>query len=278
MKWCEVALRNQESRYEVLSQFAKEQGIENQPHFILATEENWQESVQNAMSTMDSIRIGPGLSGLILKMFNSTELEVRHLGSSDCLIFEAGKWWPRSAAFKGLVHALAEIGEGFHLGTGVLVVGTGGLARVAIAALFREGFTNFTIVARDVGRAERLMAQLRRTHLGAKFKSILRENLILLPTETGVCVNTLPAVAENEFIPDLSYFNFLLPRGLVIDFTMEEGISPLVKEAQAIGAKALPGHHLFAHIDGNWLKMISGKSISIEKLSQKYMEKFQPKV
>ena len=101
---------------------------------------------------------------------------------------------------------------------------------------------------------------------------------ILLPANYGICVNTVPANEQNPYLKDLAYFNFLLPQGYLIDFTMEDGESPLVSEANHIGAKAMAGPRLFAQIDVRWFELVTGKVLSVDKLTEAYQSKFQPKV
>ena len=76
----------------------------------------------------------------------------------------------------------------------------------------------------------------------------------------------------------ISYFNFLKPKGQFFDFTLDGSESPLIKEAEAIGAFAVDGLRIFAHIDGYWLQMVANKKFEIKSLWDAYKQKFQPKV
>lgn len=277
MKWIEVSLSTEGARLNALTQFCNERNFDVQFEEVHATEENWRELISEAMKSTQAIRIGPGLRQKILTYFVAMDAETHQLGAADALIFEMGKWWPRSATFKALLPALSMYGEGFHLGSEVLIVGTGSLAKVAVAALFQQGFTQFTIVDADETRAREMMRFLARYRLGAKFHYIPKEGLILLPSNYGVCVNTITK-QDVSLLNDIAYFNFLMPKGLLLDFLLEEGVSPLVKEAEAIGLFSLAGPRLYASIDAAWVEMATGKNLNKDELESYYSQKFQPKV
>ncbi len=278
-KWTELSTEISQGRYEVLRETLKRMGVENEVTFSqFSRDEEWLAALQEAERTMDGIRLGRGIGEAVLARTPDQSVHVSRLGSADCLIKENGRWWPRSANYEGLLRVLAKAGQHFELDSDALIVGAGAMARVAVAALFREGFKRFGLTALDQDRGRELIKNLERVYLGAQFRFVPKEELILLPGIYGVIVNTTPSTADNELLQELSYFNFFIPKGVAVDLYLRPAITDFLSEAKDIGATIVPGYEVAAATDAVWVKWALNKELPLTEYRESLREKFQSKV
>lgn len=277
--WVELSIEPYVERYECLSLQMKAEGLENSFEAMKRPidAETWKE-IQPLVKQKSGIRLGRGWGEGILGIIPDHSVHISRLGAADCLIQEEGRWWPRSASYQGMLEVMASYGKNFDLNSSVLIVGAGAMARTSVAVLFREGFKRFSITAMDKDRGLKLIEQMSRIFLGAEFKFIPKNELILLPGVYGVVVNTTPSIDENELIQELSYFNFFAPGGVVVDLYFTPPITRFLKEAQEVGGQIIPGHLVAAATDRIWCKWAANIDINEVAYSERLNEKFQSKV
>lgn len=258
IKWVEIAQFPSPERFDVLSKYLNEKGIENQVEYIKVTPAEFPNALKDAMEKYDGIRIGRGVGDLAPPLFNNNTIFVGRMGAGDSVVKTNGKWCLRSTLYDGLNKVCSDVGHRFELKTNVLMVGAGAVARASIASLSRSGFTKFGISDVSAERGEKLCSELRRMYFGAEFKAIPKQELILLPGVYGVLVNTTPLDEGNEILDELTYFNFFRKNAVAFDFTLKPVDTPLLKEAAEVGVHTVFGYQLAAECDKVWADMMFG--------------------
>lgn len=260
-KWAEIAIENNRGRYELLSQFLQENGLPNSVEFIQTTVEDFPKMLDEVLLKFDGLRIGRGLGELVVPLFVRHATMVGRIRAADSAVKMNNTWWLRTNAVDGFSQVLRRFGDKFDFMGPVLVVGSGAAARVAIAALFIAGFKSFSISNLDSSKAETMINELKKTHFGAGFKIVLKDELILLPGTHGVLVNTTPLEKNNPILEELFYFNFFSSNGLAIDFSVTPIDTPLLKAALDVGASVIYGYQISAATDMIWCEQILGRKI-----------------
>ena len=195
-------------------------------------------------------------------MFENHPVIVDKIKAADAIVSIDGQWWLKSNAVEGFSRVLAKVGERLDLDSDVLVVGAGAAARVAITGLFLHGFKNFSVSTLDLNQGQLLVNELKRSHLGAVFRVVPKEGLILLPGIHGVLVNTTPMGEDNPMLVELNYFNFFKVGGVAIDFSILPVETPLLGGAKDVGASCVYGYQISAHTDMIWCEQIAGRTFS----------------
>ncbi len=272
-KWVEIGLQNNKPRYQLLSEFLAANNFANQVEFIQTTEDEFQKKLPEWLTQYDGVRIGRGLGEVVIPMFENHPVMVDKIRAADAIVKMDGKWWLKADAVDGFSRVLANVGERFDRESSVLVVGAGAAARVAITGLFMLGFKNFSISTLDQEKAKILVEKLSRTHLGAAFRVVPKEGLILLPGIHGVLVNTTPMGEDNPMLAELYYFNFFKVGGVAIEFSILPVETPLLVGAKEVGASCVYGYQISAQTDMIWCEQITGrKLLNSESYEQKLGE------
>jgi shikimate 5-dehydrogenase len=261
-KWVEIGFENNRPRYEELSHFLNDNGFANSVEFIQTTAEKFSDDLKLSLGKFDGIRVGRGCGEIVIPLFNNHPVMVDKIKAADAIVKTNGAWWLRSNAVEGFHRVLASCGEKFDLESAVLIVGAGAAARVAITSLFVIGFRRFAISSHDEQRVHQLVKELQRSHLGAEFKVIPREGLILLPGTHGVLVNTTPMIKDNPMLEELYYFNFFKTGGVAVDFSILPVDTPLLMGALDVGAHCVYGYQISAQTDIIWCEQVAGRSFS----------------
>ncbi|MEQ1879281.1 MAG: hypothetical protein ABL958_21780, partial [Bdellovibrionia bacterium] len=87
------------------------------------------------------------------------------------------------------------------------------------------------------------------------------------PGMHSLVVNTTPLVENNEIVRELQFYNFMKEGGAVIDMIMVPPVTPLLEEAEQIGAKIVRGFEIAAEVDAVWVKKAFGISIDLNAYS-----------
>ncbi|MCB0349770.1 MAG: hypothetical protein KDD38_01220 [Bdellovibrionales bacterium] len=268
-KWVEISLQKNESRYNLLSDFMKENGLENSVEFIEPSIEDLPQVLESAMQKYDGIRIGRGLGEVVLSLLPNHSMMVDKVKAADAIVKSQGKWFLRTNAVDGLTNVIKLFGEKFDFDSSVLVVGSGAAARVAVTSFFMCGFKHFSISSLDKSKVELFIESLRRTHIAATFKVVLKEELVLLPGTHGIMVNTTPMSAENPMLEELYYFNFFKAGGIAVDFTILPVDTQLLKGARDVGAACIHGYQVAAATDIIWCEQIMGRNFMSESYTDR---------
>lgn len=166
-----------------------------------------------------------------LALADEVSATARDCGSANLLVFEAGRLTADSTDGRGLMGALAEQAPALNVaGKPVVILGAGGAARAAAAAL-RDAGARVGILNRTRARAEALAGDLGVSVVGA---DALREAALVvnaLSVRPEIDVAVLPADAV---VMDMTYRPLITPflsearmRGL----TIVDGLAMLIGQA-----------------------------------------------
>lgn len=156
----------------------------------------------------------------------------RHCGSANLLVFETGGVRADSTDGTGLLTALAEQAPGLSLsGRSVLILGAGGAARAAAAALKAAG-AEVSVLNRTVERAERLAADLGIAVAGPETaaEAALVVNALSAPPEIDI-----GALRDDAVLMDMTYRPLLTPflaAGRARGLTTVDGLAMLIGQAR----------------------------------------------
>jgi shikimate dehydrogenase len=189
-------------------------------------------------------------------------------------------------------------------GKTVLVVGAGGAARSAVAALARAGAGSVTVLARNPGRAEALRGIARGTafqaaELGADAAAVIRaSDLIVNATPVGQVVH-IPvgdgvgpsagvsaddaALQRAGAAPDTPTdvglpvpVDAIQPGTIVVDMVYKPPVTRLVEEARARGADAHGGLGMLLHQAALSFEIWTGQAPPLEAMSAAAVSELRP--
>ncbi|MBA3418302.1 MAG: shikimate dehydrogenase [Geodermatophilaceae bacterium] len=165
-----------------------------------------------------------------LLLSSSASVAARAVGAANTLVPGDGGWHAENTDVAGLRVALAEVGV-----TRVrraVVLGAGGTARAALAALAKFGECTPTVLVREPSRTVDLMAAAER--LGVR--PILRRWPTVLDPDWDVLVSTVPAGAADRLASGP-----WPPGGVLLDVVYAPWPTALALAARAAGVPAVVG-------------------------------------
>ncbi|WP_174302060.1 shikimate dehydrogenase [Caulobacter sp. S45] len=170
-----------------------------------------------------------------LALADRADEPARAAGAANLLLFDdAGAVEARNTDGIGLLYALDLQAPGWAAGSGVVVVlGAGGAARGAVAALVVAGFT-----VRIVNRTRERAVMLAQTFDGAD--AMEGERLADVFAEAFLVINATSAGLEGrgDLDPPLQA---LPPQAVVMDMVYRPLCTPLLRQAQARGLQTVDG-------------------------------------
>lgn len=150
-------------------------------------------------------------------------------GSANLLLFEAGRVHADSTDGAGLMGALNEQAPVFSAeGRTAVVLGAGGAARAAVAALVQAGAAKVYVLNRTLDRAQALAEAM-----GGPVEAGALEEAVL-DGDVGLVVNALSVAPDIDLTP-------LRPGCVVMDMTYRPLRSPLLIEAERLGLTPVDG-------------------------------------
>ena len=168
----------------------------------------------------------------------------QEIGSANTLVPQGdGQWLADNTDVDGVASCLSYLrGDDPLQGTNAVIVGNGGTARPAVAALAAAGVSQVTVLARSE-RALNLQAVVET--LGMKFSWSRFEDADIAQTcaDAAVVVSTIPAHAAEELAPALC------SAAGMVDVIYDPYPTPLLSAARAQGVP---------HADG--LRMLAGQA------------------
>lgn len=164
---------------------------------------------------------------------------VQALGVANCVFRRDGTLVADSTDGDGFVRSLL-LDEGVDLaGADVAVIGTGGAARSIIEALGRTSATSVRILSRDPARAEAICPLAPQATVGEAADAAVAD----------VIVNASPVGMAGH--PDAAaspVANGMIRSGhLVVDIVYEPRRTPLLVQAEAVGARTVNGVGMLVH-------------------------------
>ncbi|WP_166904483.1 shikimate dehydrogenase [Mycobacterium sp. DL440] len=152
------------------------------------------------------------------------------VGSANTLVrMSTGGWRADNTDIDGVTGALGTAGET------ALVIGSGGTAPAAVVALAELGVQRITIVARDEGKASRLVELAGRCGAQSSWCDIGSAALTDAVATADAAVSTIPAEAAAAYAATLA----TVPR--VLDAIYDPWPTPLAQAVEAAGGEVVNG-------------------------------------
>jgi len=221
------------------------------------------DQVLGAVPDLKHVRWGEAIQMPVSKSLKVHSSWTALLGLADGMILRDSRWWPLCAAYEVIGQRITSIGEGLDMQASAFVSGTGAMARAGVAALFRAGYRKFRILATDVEEAEGMLRDVSVKFFGIDVEIVPPEKIVLLAGVSSIFFNTLTEVQAPELVTEISYLNFLKRPGALIDATLCDKQTLLLKEATDSQIPTLDGWHLAARIDALWVEWAFGTKIDI---------------
>ncbi|KAB0669662.1 shikimate dehydrogenase [Oryzomonas sagensis] len=146
----------------------------------------------------------------------------------------------------GLVRSLAEECAFLPERSTVVIIGAGGAARGAVAAICRAGARRVIVANRSKDRAAALVAAMAERYPGvALMVAEYGEQMTTSLHEAGLVVNTTSLGMNNEVIAGLD-LGALPPTCVVYDMVYAPPVTPLLQEARRLGLRHANGLGMLA--------------------------------
>lgn len=267
MKWCVVGYGVDAQRYEFLQKGMQDEGIENELVIEETSPSDFPLAINEYKKKYDQIRIDSPFRHEAFLETKKHEASMILLRAADTFYKdERGNWWLRLAVYHAMNLVINSMEKSLELNGAALIVGAGGGARAAVAALVKAGYKTFNVTNAFDDQATELISEFKKMYFSIDFRFVSQSRLVLLPGTNSIVVNTTPYLETNEILEELHFFNFLTPEGIVWDLTVSPLETPLLKEAAEIGARIQYGYKFAALTDACWVQWICpGKKLSIDK-------------
>ncbi|HZQ30593.1 MAG TPA: shikimate dehydrogenase [Mycobacterium sp.] len=177
------------------------------------------------------------------------------VGSANTLVRTDRGWRADNTDVAGVVGALGPV-------TGDLVVlGSGGTARAAVAAAQPLGARHVTVVARDRAKAEPLVALAEHVGAQGRWRSFTDPDLADEIAAAGAVVSTIPADAAATHVAALRRAPVLL------DAIYEPWPTPLAAAATEAGGRVIGGLQMLLHQAFAQVELFTGRPAPKEAMA-----------
>lgn len=206
--------------------------------------------------------LGPAWAGLSLTMpLKRVALDVAHevsplaaaTGAANTLVLRGGH---RSAENTDVAGIVAALGESRAAGTGgrAVVLGAGGTAQAALAALDQLGVSEIDVLVRDVGRAGELRAAAERLGMAPTVSDALADPARTAAALAGadVVISTLPRDAADALTG-------VRASAVVLDVGYAPWPTPFAAAAAAAGARVVSGLEMLLHQAVAQVELMTGQ-------------------
>ncbi len=273
VKWAVVGQPPFEEHYQALHSFLKQEGLENEVSFHNVVPANFSDEFSKLMKNVQSIRVDHPHSRRVVELFEHFPVDTLFLKYADHAEFKGKRWWLRSLLTESVKRLIVNSHMLYDYSGMALVAGAGASARAIIMGLTQLGLKSIAIVNPVENDAKELIEEFKKHCFNMDFVYLSPDEIRTEPAQYTLLINTTPHKDDNEILPDLCYFNFLLPGGLVIDLNIGSAQSLLLQEAQKMNSPIFTGSDLLIFKDLFWIEQVFGKTIEAKKYSQFISEK-----
>jgi shikimate dehydrogenase len=216
-------------------------------------------------------RCGPDWAGLsltmplkraVLPLLDRIDPLVTEVGAANTVLFAAAQRLGYNTDVPGMVHALQEHG----VGTGrepvgpALVLGSGGTARGALAALRDLGERSATVAVREPAQARDLLAAADRLGIAVTLRAFRASAL----AEARLVISTVPAGASNAAARTLARVR--PGPEVVLDVIYHPWPTALGVAARQAGAVVIGGFDLLLHQAARQVELMTGRPAPLEQM------------
>jgi hypothetical protein len=263
LNWCEIG-PEKTHRNEVLSEYLKSQGIQNQFTFIKTEISEIKSKIEEAQSLKQFIRFHNKFLECISANISNNRRETDTLKAIDSLMYHNDRgYWPEVFLKDAISEYLTLKVKNLDVSQRAFIVGSCGVARAAISALVKLGFSNINITAESDEEALALTKDFKEMYFNVQFDCTKRKDVTILPGAHGIVINTLSILDSNNFPTEIYYFNFLKKGGLAVDLVDVPPETPFTKIAKDIGAQFLSGFELMGYFDLKWVEKATGQKLEL---------------
>ncbi len=194
----------------------------------------------------------------VLRVASSVSPEAAAIGAGNTLLRRDGGWHADNTDWIGIRDALAPT----PIGGAVTVLGAGGTAQAALAALSslagRSGVEQVTVLVREPSRAGPLLASAQRLGLPVRVASLSERRHWL---EADLIIATLPAGAADRF----AGLPFRRDQAL-LDAVYHPWPTPLAAALAAAGATVVSGASMLLHQAARQVELMTGSAAPVEAM------------
>jgi shikimate dehydrogenase len=208
--------------------------------------------------------LGPEWAGLSLTMplkrvaldlaDTASDLAVA-VGAANTLVFTPGGRYADNTDVGGMVDALRAAGVGRV--DAAVVLGAGGTAQAALAALAELGERHPTVVVRDPARAGPLLDTAARLEVDVRLRRWEGDDLL---DGADVVVSTVPRGAADALTLTSG------TGGVLFDVVYEPWPTPLAARARDAGYRVVSGLDLLLHQAGHQVRLMTGAAAPLEAM------------
>jgi shikimate dehydrogenase len=190
----------------------------------------------------------------VLRVASSVSPEAAAIGAGNTLLRGRGGWHADNTDWIGIRDALAA--GGVAAGGAVAVLGAGGTAQAALAAL--TGADHVTVLVREPSRAEELLATARRLDRPVTVAPLSQRQSWL---DADLIISTLPAGAADRF----AGLPFRRDQAL-LDAVYHPWPTPLAGALAAAGAPVISGAAMLLHQAARQVELMTGSAAPVEAM------------
>lgn len=221
------------------------------------------------------LRVPPEDSKVVLEHFPQLPTSVRWLEVADSLVFEDQEWWPRLWVYETLRRLVVDRFRDLDISLDSYVIGATPLGRAAVAAMAGLGFSRISLVDENERRLQAEVTLLRRYLFGVTIEAVPAQMLTLRDQPGSLMLNTMNLQDNSTVLGDLSYFNFMKSKGIVIDASACCPHNQLLEEAQRADLRTISGLVVQAYRDVDMLtKLFPQQYITYEDFIESFNDVF----
>jgi len=221
----------------------------------------WKEVFKKAHGCLFSESYAAFLPGIL----SSLPRRILEVHKVDTIMTDhRGNWWPfclqRDALHELVTHRVPNLDTHAR----AYVTGSGPEMRVALALVVQLGFRTVYIVMEDPVHQEALAEELQRLYFDIQIRLTRNSDLTLQKNNGSILINTFRLDEKPEYIYDLSYLNFILVGGVVVDTSTFPLKNQLLAEAAHVSLQVIHGAEISGLADWLFLHKLNGQ-VSINK-------------
>ena len=178
----------------------------------------------------------------VVQYMSRLSSEARLIGAVNTIEFLGKRPIGHNTDGRGFVHAFEDEGGEKLTGKRVLLLGAGGAAAAVAVQLLIEGVDHLTLANRTVKKAQRLVESCRRRFARKRVTALpLRaDRLAPIVREVQIIINATSLGMRSEDRSPIPA-GLLRPDLAVCDLVYKPPMTPLLREAQSVGARTING-------------------------------------
>lgn len=189
-----------------------------------------------------------------LELSSEASERARAVGAANTLVRdEQGGWYADCTDVDGITGALLAAG-GFTTGRRALLLGAGGTAAAALAALAELAVGEVTLAVREPARAREALDTAKRVGVDVRVERLDEIDLAGAVAEVDVVLSTLPAGAADE------HAAVLARSGCVLDVVYHPWPTPLAEAVRGAGGRLATGLDMLLHQAFGQVEQFTGRA------------------